>query len=382
MLEQPIDTIDEAILQALVDNHVAERRNLEFKRDVPGRNDEQIKEFLADVTSLANAQGGDIIYGIEDESGVAASLPGIEVEDHDTEILRLESSLQANVAPRLTGVRTHWAPLANGKGAIIMRVPGSLIAPHRVIYKNSGRFYGRNSRGKYEMDVHELRLAFTQSEQLPLRFRQLHAEAIAAAKGADMPFAIEAAPAVVISVAPLGLFREAHSIPITRDHALVPHRVGGFSAIDTIEGVLQHAPIATDTGTVGSFAITHRTGRTDSAFVIGGVRPGNNGKELRLVWPAAFEQGLRDMAISTQSRLHQFGVEGPWVVLVSVFGVKGFQIILSDGYPTKVAFRDQVLLGQHVIERIDAAALLPFAEAFWLLFGIHRPAGRELGAER
>ncbi|MGI9375057.1 MAG: AlbA family DNA-binding domain-containing protein [Tsuneonella suprasediminis] len=167
MLNHPIDAIDEIILQALVDNHVAERRDLEFKRELPGRNDEQVKEFLADVTSLANAQGGDLIYGIEEDNGVAAALPGVEINDPDAVILRLESSLQANVAPRLTGVRTHWVSLANGRGAMVMRIPGSLTAPHRVIYKKSGRFYGRNSRGKYEMDVHELRLAFTQSEQLP-----------------------------------------------------------------------------------------------------------------------------------------------------------------------------------------------------------------------
>lgn len=382
MLNHPIDAIDEIILQALVDNHVAERRDLEFKRELPGRNDEQVKEFLADVTSLANAQGGDLIYGIEEDNGVAAALPGVEINDPDAVILRLESSLQANVAPRLTGVRTHWVSLANGRGAMVMRIPGSLTAPHRVIYKKSGRFYGRNSRGKYEMDVHELRLAFTQSEQLPQRFQQLHADAIAAAKGTEMPFAIEDAPTAVVSVAPLGLFREAHNIPITRDHALVPHRVSGFSAIDMIEGVLQHAPVDSGTGTVGSFAITHRTGHTDSAFVIGGIRPGNNGRALHIVWPATFEQGLRDMAMSTQSRLHPFGIEGPWVVLVSVFGVKGFQMILGDGYPSKLAFRDEVLLGQHVVERIDAASLLPIAEAFWLLFGMHRPADREFGAER
>jgi len=128
MLEHPIDAIDEAILQALVDNQVAERRDLEFKRDLPGRNDEQVREFLADITSLANAQGGDLIYGIEDENGIAAGLPGVEVADHDAEILRLESSLQANVAPRLVGVRTHWVALANGRGAIVLRVPASLAA--------------------------------------------------------------------------------------------------------------------------------------------------------------------------------------------------------------------------------------------------------------
>lgn len=101
-----------------------------------------------------------------------------------------------------------------------------------------------------------------------------------------------------------------------------------------------------------------------------------------MVWPTVFEQGLRDMAMSTQSRLHRFGVEGPWVVLVSVFGVRGSQMVLGDGYTTEAAFRDRILIGQQVVERIDPQSLTPIAEAFWLLFGIHRPAGRELGAER
>ena len=92
-----------------------------------------------------------------------------------------------------------------------MRVPASINAPHRIIFKNSGRFWSRNSRGNYEMDVHELRHAFTQSEQLPQRFRQLHVDAIAAAQGVDMPFAVEQSPTAVISVAPLALFSPNYS---------------------------------------------------------------------------------------------------------------------------------------------------------------------------
>ncbi|MEG8219865.1 ATP-binding protein [Sphingomonas sp. HH69] len=107
MLEQPIDSIDEATLWRLVDNQVGERRGLEFKRDLPGGKDADIKEFLADVTSFANAQGGDLIFGIKEEDGAAADLPGVE-GDPDTELLRIEERLQAGIDPRLIGVRTHW----------------------------------------------------------------------------------------------------------------------------------------------------------------------------------------------------------------------------------------------------------------------------------
>ncbi|SEI96069.1 Putative DNA-binding domain-containing protein [Sphingobium sp. AP50] len=151
MLEQPIDTIDEASLFRLIDNQVAEGRDLDFKRDLPGGNDEETREFLADVTAMANAQGGHIIYGIEEDAGLAVRLPGLEVADPDAQILRLEGKLQTGVDPRLIGVQTHWVQLANGRGAMIMRIPGSLSAPHRVTYKGSSRFWGRNSRGKYEL---------------------------------------------------------------------------------------------------------------------------------------------------------------------------------------------------------------------------------------
>jgi hypothetical protein len=40
----------------------------------------------------------------------------------------------------------------------------SWIAPHRV--KANDKFYGRNSKGKYPLDVSELRTAFMLSEQL------------------------------------------------------------------------------------------------------------------------------------------------------------------------------------------------------------------------
>ncbi|MBX9663019.1 MULTISPECIES: helix-turn-helix domain-containing protein [Sphingomonadales] len=380
MIEQPIEMIDEAALQRLIDNQVSEGRDLEFKRELPGGNDEATREFLADVTAFANAQGGDIIYGLDEANGVAANLPGVEADDHDAAILRLEGKLQTGVNPRLIGARTQWVPLANGRSALVLRIPGSLNAPHRVTYKGGARFFGRNSRGKYELDVHDLRHAFTDAAQLPQQFRQLHAEAIAASQGVEMPFAVEKAPVAVISVAPLGLFREERRIEVARENAVVPVRVGAFSSLDTIDGVLVHAPL-NDAGRVGSYALTYRTGRTDSAFVIGGVRR-NNGEDWRTCWPATFEHGLQAMTNATQMQLRQHGIEGPWVILVSVYGAKGFRMILGDGYQTALAFRNNVLLGQHIVERIDNEALMPIAEAFWLLFGVHRPKNRALGAER
>ncbi len=381
MLDQPIDTIDEAALRRLIDNQVGERRDLEFKRDLPGGSDDAKKEFLADVTALANAQGGDLIFGIEEKDGVAADLPGLQVDNVDDEFQRLENIIRAGVAPRLIGVHMHWIGLAAGTGALMMRIPASLASPHRVIFKNSGRFYSRNSREKYEMDVHELRHAFTQAEQLPLRFRALHSQAIEMAQGIDMPFRMGGDPVAVVSVTPLSLYREELDIPITRNDAIVPVRAvnyGGYSAIDMIEGALVHVPPDRESGIVGSFTLTHRSGRADHAWTIGGIRTDDRGKEHKRVWVPVFEEGLLEATVATQNRLQPFGVEGPWVIHATLLGVRDHYLPLADGYASRKAFRDSALLGELRVERIDEAALLPLLKNFWLLFGEHRPEGRPI----
>lgn len=58
---------------------------------MPGTKDEDKREFLADVSSFANTDGGDIIYGLEEEQGVIANIIGLNCPDFDAEKLRLEN---------------------------------------------------------------------------------------------------------------------------------------------------------------------------------------------------------------------------------------------------------------------------------------------------
>lgn len=381
MLNSSLDAIDEEYLAALVANQTSERRDLEFKRDLPGTEADNIREFLADVSSLANANGGDLVFGIEEADGIASGLPGVLFENPDNEILRLEQILQTHIDPRLIGLRIHPIPLANGNCVLIIRVPRGLQPPHRVTYRNSGKFYSRNSRGKYELDVHELRHAFIDASQLPNRFRQLHAEGVERARGIDMPFAVSAAPTAVVSTIPLALFRDEIELPINSDQAVAPIKPNAYSSIEMIEGILIHTPINEETGRVRSFAITYRNGRSDVAWTIGGIRKNEQGKDMKLVFAPTFEEGLIAATRSTQTRLKQFGIEGPWVIQVSVIGVRNHLMILKWHEATEPAFRDEALIGHIVVDRIDVETLLPIAQKFWLLFGMHRPESLQFPSE-
>lgn len=70
MIEKNIDRITEEDLQALIDNAVSERKTIEYKRSLSINRDSERKEFLADVSSFANASGGDLIYGITEAGGI------------------------------------------------------------------------------------------------------------------------------------------------------------------------------------------------------------------------------------------------------------------------------------------------------------------------
>jgi hypothetical protein len=68
MINKPLPAIQNGDFFALV-GHTYERDTIEFKTALDLKTTGQKKEFLADVSSFANASGGDLVYGIEETGG-------------------------------------------------------------------------------------------------------------------------------------------------------------------------------------------------------------------------------------------------------------------------------------------------------------------------
>ncbi len=378
--DKPLASLTREDLQNLVTGEVSEGRDLEYKRDLYGSSDDQRRELLADVTSLANASGGDLLIGVDESNGCASALPGVNAAYADNEILRLENIVRDAVEPRLLGLRSCWIDLGTGFSVLAIRVPSSLAAPHRVKFKGSARFFTRSSRGKYEMDTHELRSAFVSSEGLPDRFRALHNVSISHSLGTDMPFSVGSLPTAVASIAPLNLFREARDLEITEYMAQQPY-VGGRSTVvswmHTLEGVLVHT-VPDSKDIVTGYTMTHRQGWVEAVWHIGGPRPINANTIVNLVIPNTFEAGLLDQAGAPISRLARLGVTGPWIVMTSVLNVRGYELTQEYSVSSAPAFRDQATLPELRVDRIDETSLKPILEAFWRVFGHKRPIDRKI----
>jgi Predicted transcriptional regulator containing an HTH domain and an uncharacterized domain shared with the mammalian protein Schlafen len=163
-----IDTITMDNLQELIDDEVQESIGLEYKKEIPIDSGDHKKEFLADVSAFANAYGGLIIYGIEEnrETNLPCKLCGINNYETEDELIRkVESLLRDGIMPRMLNVKCRMLTSPNLK-ILLISIPQSINAPHMVTYGGSSRFYKRNSKGKYQMDVNELRAAFNLSENI------------------------------------------------------------------------------------------------------------------------------------------------------------------------------------------------------------------------
>src|SRR6266702_3810743 len=222
IFHKPLESITEQDIQALIDAQLdaqkAERKTAEYKRALPGGTDDDKKEFLADVSSFANAAGGTLLFGIEEQAGIPTKLTGIQLDDVDAQKLRLENMLRAGIAPRLPLVDIHPVALASKRGhyVLILRVQKSWLLPHRVIFKDHGHFYSRNSAGKYRLDVTELRTAFELSGTTAEHIRDFRAERLSRiGAGEETPALLdEQAPKLVLHMIPFNAFSTSVSLDL------------------------------------------------------------------------------------------------------------------------------------------------------------------------
>ncbi len=208
LFNKPLAEIEESDLQTLIDNGVSERKIIEYKRDLPGEKYKDRKEFLADISSFANTSGGYLIYGIAAKKGVPIELYGVEIASIDGFKLACENRLRDGLSPQIPPIDFRFIELKPNTYIIILRIPRSWLAPHRVTLENHGHFYGRNSAGHFQMDVPQLRGAFELLGAMAERIRAFRAERLNRIEsGEETPILLdEQAAKLVLHLIPASAF--------------------------------------------------------------------------------------------------------------------------------------------------------------------------------
>lgn len=387
--DKPLEAITEAGLQALIVNGVAERKTIEYKKTLPGGNDEQRKEFLADVSSFANASGGDLLFGIEEDKGVPVNLVGVDAPDPDQLKLALENSVQTGIRPRLTGVQTTVVPcpsVGSDKAVVIMRTRRSFAAPHMIWFKQSGKFFTRDSAGKHQLDVDELRAAYARSATFAERLRAFRRERLSDAISGELPAVLEPGAKLLLHIVPFTAFDlgagarydlSALDTDTTLRQQLKP--ISGTADISRhlFEGYLT-VDRQTDTE-CGGYTLLYRDGIMEAvdAHLLRAKYRGKGDTIPGDLLEAHLVKAL-PRYLSVQQAL---GVEPPFAVLLTLMGVRDFYMVAnratSDYYnrnPHDVLDMAEVIVEQYedVTEQTAAQVLRPLFDAVWNATGYAR----------
>lgn len=356
-----LDSITQSDLQDLIDNHVSERKTIEYKESLPGGSDHDKREFIADVSSFANAAGGHLIYGMKEEAGVPTALCGLETADPDAAILRLESLMRDCIEPRIPGISSRAVPLTSSKAAIIVRIPKSWASPHVVKFQNHWRFYSRTSNGKYPLDVSEVRALFVASETLTERIRDFRVERLARIVAGETPASLGEGAKIVLHVVPLSAFEPRASLDIT-SFASGPEYIqakaswGSHNGQYNFDGFLSYSDV--------SYLQVFRNGSIEAVET--GLLSGYN-----TIPSVTYEDRLLQSLPTFLQLQKRIGVEPPLFVMLSLLGVAGYTMGVKSRYRQPAAHaidRDQLVVQETMVESFNddcSEILRPAFDAIW-----------------
>ncbi|MBN1919928.1 MAG: ATP-binding protein [Anaerolineae bacterium] len=384
MLPIKLDDITLGDLKSLVANRVGEGKTLEYKREYPDGSDDSVKKFLAGVSAMANTSGGDFLIGIDAQDGIPENVPGVPLGNTDQSKLRLNSWLRDGLEPRLPRCDIQTIPVSEtGDYLIIVRVPQSWIAPHRVVYKGHDKFYGRNAAGKYPLDVSELRTAFTLSEQITDRIRDFRAQRIAAVAGDEAPLPLSDNGKSLLHLVPLSAFTNPHTVDTIALNQMLssgqppylptPNDSRGVTGL-ALEGLVIHDMQSRPTSDF--YTLLFRTGILELVYAF---QSAEQGKCIR---SREYEWKLLATLPYYLAFLKHLEVNPSVFLFLSFVGVKGYRLGISE----RVAFhqdldvttelrKDVLLLPEVVLETLNldhdgvVSLVRPLLDLIWNAFG-------------
>ena len=387
MLPTNLKDLTPTDIQNLIDGEVAENLTLEYKEALPTGCTDDKREFLYDVTAMANQAGGDFVFGLVDRrgedgqsEGIPERLAGMKLSNVQTEIARLSNLIKDGIAPRLAGVAMQSVTCPDGD-ALVIRVPQSWNRPHLVAFGGANKFYGRVSTGKYPMSVEEIGRAFSERRELheAIEHWRAHRTELASLSNGPVPMASEVT--MLFHVMPASAFnREVlrHTWimpPEEKLCAYVPNGHGAFSHRYNADGFLATAQISGQAGADG-YTQLFRSGiieYADSRCYWGSneLGPTVRGQELEKQMVHCYEYAI--------NRIRKEGQSGVLYVGFSLIGIAGklfYSTMTGTVLSEHHGIRKDIFISPEVFVDINEPedhpyrnTLLPLVDTMWQVAG-------------
>jgi predicted HTH transcriptional regulator len=142
-------------LDALHVGNIKESISLEYKASaaIDKKDDNKKVEMARDVSAFANADGGQIVYGMSERDHEPAGLDsGVDGKAYPE--IWFEQVLQQPITPSIPGLRIQHVTLAKPMVAVVIEVPATKADPHQV---SDGYYYRRHNYNRLKMEHYEVR---------------------------------------------------------------------------------------------------------------------------------------------------------------------------------------------------------------------------------
>lgn len=326
---KPIENITQEDIQSLVQNRVSESRTLEYKRDLYTENERKKKDFLIDVSALANTAGGYLIIGIKEEKGVPQSIEGVEIPDFDKLKQQFENLLGMSVDPPIRGVEFHAIDMEDNKKVLIIEVPRSYSRPHAVIYNQHPRFHGRNASGTYPFEVDDIRHAILESETNAVKIRNFRNDRLSLISINEASWPLCAGAKFVLQLIPTSAFNMGANIQsgsVNKNDFPPVDLSNGYDGRINFDGYVIY-----DKNNKDNFATCYtQVFNNGIVEAVEGsmLRDRRDGKKT--IPSRVFEERIIFAANTYLSSLKKYGIFPPIWLCVSLLGVKGYVMALSS----------------------------------------------------
>ena len=336
--------LDEKSLNALVENKIPEHQRLDYKSHTlfNGERKDILNEITKDIVSFANAEGGCIIIGIEEESTIPIEVSGMNmsVEEFFGEWQdSINQRLSTSVEPMMQGVKWDYIPLKNGRLVIVITIPRSMRRPHGVLKGTTTyNFPIRKTSIGGHMNLEDVRRQVLNTEYFAAMAREFRKDRLKAMEEGEVPAKIDTDTRLCLHIIPVQSFEPGFIIDVSDDDKLnklwMP--TGGINSRNS-DGFWKHYPVHGTKHGVSQGPLNY-TGEYIQLFRNGIVEYYNahlfyNPLYQEIPSWHMFEELLFNVVRENAKALEGFSVPRPWLIQVTIQGAKGYHCKFAFNSP-------------------------------------------------
>lgn len=354
-------------LELLISGKVKESKIVDYKLLLKLDDDKAKVNMLKDFVAFANAQGGCLIYGIKEIDTYPTEIVGFRLKEYDSLIMQIQSLANTKIEPPIYSLHFKQIPITPRKSVLIIYVPKSWSALHRVNYQTS-TFYFRQAGKNQSMDVYQIKQSMLMNQTYDKKIHDFIKERKKLILQENIPVNLSVGPKLLFHVLPIEPFLNNATYDLMHyfSHPLECPPVSNSS----VEKFLNMDGVVVTNGSksqVYSYVQLFR-----NAVIEAGDTQVFNDQNRTI----AFEIGSKLIhALEYYLNIFaHFKINSSLYIAMSIMNAKGYKITLPESQDNVRAIdRDQIMFDTYVhsgsLSEVESA-LRPLFSLFFNTFGV------------